>query len=146
MRIAQAIVNALIVLAGGQEDEDLTKLARRSTSMPARLVESINRKKQEAADKAIDLAAEHIVSMLDAKTLQVEDLVSQLRIIRNQESKLLGKIRALNLAEDYAIETNNWLPLAVKLDESLTLGKEHKEKIAVPEGWKPKEDKPDTAA
>lgn len=90
--------------------------------------------------------AKIIVGVLTEAKNELGNLVDQIRSLRRQEKIVKEKIEAVERAQAYGLETNNFLPLAVMLSHDsasyFTDEVDNADVLKVPANWVPKAEKP----
>ena len=143
--------NTLIKLAGiNDENEIMTELGLSDdTIVNSEFSAALKELQEEDRKKALKNAAKEVIDLLKHTKSSTDRLVAEIRCVRQREKKLLAAVKQLQLAREYAAETNNFIPLLVALQyDSLvnqtTLQSEFGEKACIPDNWKPASAKPAT--
>ncbi len=97
---------------------------------------------EEDRKKAMKDAVKEVIDLLKHAKSSTDQLVAEIRCVRQREKKLLAAVKQIQLAREYASETNNYIPLliALKYDSPRNqagLQTEFGEKACIPENWKP---------
>lgn len=130
-------LQTLLILAGGQQD-DLTKYL--NVGLSPSIKAAIERKQAHAQEKAADEAAEQILELLKDAQSHVDSCVQAVRRARAEEATNLKRIKQFERAKLYALETNNFLPLAAQMglvSYSSHALKNDQDKLAIPDDWQP---------
>lgn len=133
-------LQAVVALAVGRGNDDLTKLAGTAVSVnnPA-LKAALDRKMAKAQEEAAEEAAESILSMIKDAGNMISGYIGRVRALRREEKSLLKKIKEMNRAIDYGNETGNWLPLGIATNNIMehTIREEAGKKACkIPDEWK----------
>ena len=143
--------NTLIKLAGiNDENEIMTELGLSDdTIVNSEFSSALKELQEEDRKKAMKNAAKEVIDLLKHTKSSTDLLVSEIRCVRQREKKLLSAVKQIQLAREYAAETNNYIPLLVasQYDSPRTqagLQADFGEKACIPENWKPASAKPGT--
>lgn len=108
------------------------------TEFALALREQILQEKKDAAKNA----AKEVLVLLKNTEQRITEEVETLREMRARVAWQMSRIKKLNEARDYGMETNNFLPLAMFASPDLSLKKllHSTEMYAVPKDWKKAEE------
>ena len=98
---------------------------------------------EEERKAALKGAAKEVIGLMKSVKEQMDDIVKQIRSVRSKEKFLLSAIKNMQRAQEYAYETNNYIPLVVALQyeypsRQATVIGSFGAKATIPEDWKPK--------
>ena len=137
--------NTLLKLAGvNDENEVMAELGlTEDTIVNSEFSAALKEMQEEDRKKAMKNAAKEVIDLLKHTKSSTDQLVAEIRCVRHREKKLLGAVKQIQLAREYAAETSNYLPLLVALQydsprSQASLQADFGEKAFVPENWKPK--------
>ena len=137
--------NTLLKLAGiNDESEIMAELGLSDdTIVNSELSAALKEMQEEDRKKAMKNAAKEVIDLLKHAKSSTDRLVAEIRCVRHREKKLLGAVKQIQLAREYAAETSNYLPLLVALQydsprSQASLQADFGEKACIPDGWKPK--------
>ncbi len=127
-------LTTLKAFAGKTEADEYKNL----TSLPESVKEALSKKILKQQEASAEAAADQIISLLKTNDSVVETHVEAIRSLRKRVEREKAILEKVNAAKNYAMETNNYIPLAAvlgqlrlsELDEAGDLAK-------VPEGWVP---------
>ena len=143
--------DVLVKLAGvNDEAEVMAELGlTEDTIVNSEFSAALKELQEEDRKKALKNAAKEVIDLLKHTKSSTDQLVAQIRCVRHREKKQLSAVKQIQLAREYAAETNNYIPLLVALqhDSPRTqagLQADFGEKACVPENWKPASAKPTT--
>lgn len=137
----QTLGNALIALATKgktpQAGDDLDQYIKTagSNDLVAEALEGLRAK--ERATEASEIA-HAILNLSRAGDAALESAVSALRQTRRLEAQQLALVKKISRAKAYALQTQNWLPLALVTGSSSALGVMDSldlDLLEVPEDW-----------
>lgn len=127
-------LSTLRAFAGGGFDDEFKHVGQLPTSVKEALQKKLDKQKEEAAGEAAD----QIIGILKSFDTSVEVHVEAVRSLRKREKAELERLAKLNRAKDYALETNNYLPVAALLGQLSRYDLEEAGDLAkVPEAWEP---------
>ena len=136
--------NTLLKLAGiNDENEIMAELGLSDdTIVNSEFSAALKEMQEENRKKAIRGAAKEVIELLKHTKSSTDQLVAEIRCVRQREKKLLGAVKQIQLAREYAAETSNYLPLLVALQydsprSQASLQADFGEKASVPGNWKP---------
>ena len=136
--------NTLLKLAGiNDENEIMTELGLSDdTIVNSEFSTALKELQEEDRKKAMKNAAKEVIDLLKHTKTSTDRLVAEIRCVRQREKKLLSAVKQIQLAREYAAETNNYIPLLVALQydsprDQGGLQADFGEKAFVPENWKP---------
>ena len=137
--------NTLLKLAGiNDETEIMAELGlTEDTIVNSEFSATLKEMQEEDRKKAMKNAAKEVIDLLKHTKSATDGLVNEIRCVRQREKKLLAAVKQIQLAREYAAETNNYIPLLVALQydsprSQAALQADFGEKAYVPENWKPK--------
>ena len=136
--------NTLLKLAGiNDESEIMTELGLSDdTIVNSEFSAALKEMQEEDRKKAMKNAAKEVIELLKHTKSSTDQLVAEIRCVRHREKKLLGAVKQIQLAREYAAETSNYIPLLVALHydsfNQASLQADFGEKACIPDGWKPK--------
>ena len=143
--------NTLLKLAGiNDESEIMAELGLSDDAIVDSEFSAVLKEMQEEdRKKAMKNAAKEVIDLLKHTKSSTDQLVAEIRCVRHHEKKLLGDVKRIQLAREYAAETSNYLPLLVALQydsprSQASLQADFGEKAFVPGNWKPASAKPAT--
>ena len=143
--------NTLLKLAGvNDENEIMAELGLSDdTIVNSEFSAALKELQEEDRKKAMKNAAMEVIDLLKHTKTSTDRLVAEIRCVRQREKKLLSAVKQIQLAREYAAETNNYIPLLVALQYDSPraqggLQADFGEKAFVPENWKPASAKPTT--
>lgn len=137
----QTLGNALIALAtkgkAAQAGDDLDQYIKSAgdNDLVAEALEGLRAK--ERATQASEVA-HAILGLSRAGDIELEAAVGALRQTRRQEAQQLALVKKLSRAKAYALQTHNWLPLAVLTGSTVALGMMNglsTDLLEVPDDW-----------
>ena len=141
--------DTLLKLAGiNDESEIMTELGLTEDTIPnSEFSAALKEMQEEDRKKAMKNAAKEVIDLLKHTKSATDGLVNEIRCVRQREKKLLAAVKQIQLAREYAAETNNYIPLLVALQydsprSQAALQADFGEKARVPENWKPDSAKP----
>lgn len=134
----QLSLELLVKLAGGSQQDDLSQYL--GLGLSEQIKSAIERKRKHEQELAAEEVAEEILKLLKKSQTEINDSVAIVRRLRAEESARLADIKRIERAKAYAVETNNFLPLANVLGllsvKSVTTFSD-KEILKVPDSWQP---------
>ena len=137
--------NTLLKLAGiNDENEIMAELGLSDdTIVNSEFSAALKEMQEEDRKKAMKNAAKEVIDLLKHTKSSTDQLVAEIRCVRQREKKLLNAVKHIQLAREYANETSNYIPLLVALQHEsprtqMSLQADFGEKAFVPENWKPK--------
>ena len=143
--------NTRLKLAGiNDESEIMAELGLSDdTIVNSEFSAALKEMQEEDRKKAMKNAAKEVIDLLKHTKSSTDQLVAEIRCVRHREKKLLGAVKQIQLAREYAAETSNYLPLLVALQydsprSQASLQADFGEKASVPGNWKPGSAKPTT--
>ena len=143
--------NTLFKLAGiNDENEIMAELGLSDdTIVNSEFSSALKEMQEEDRKKAMKNAAKEVIDLLKHTKSSTDQLVAEIRCVRQREKKLLGAVKQIQLAREYGAETSNYIPLLVALQydsprNQANLQVEFGEKAYIPENWKPTSAKPTT--
>ena len=134
----QLSFESLLKLAGGSQEDDLSKYL--GLGLSEQIKSAIERKRKHEQELVAEEVAEEVLKLLKKSQTDIDDSVTIIRRLRAEESARLAHIKGIERAKAYAVETNNFLPLAnilglLSLKSVTTLS--NKEILKVPDSWQP---------
>ena len=143
--------NTLLKLAGiNDESEIMAELGLSDDAIVnSEFSAALKEMQEEDRKKAMKNAAKEVIDLLKHTKSNTDQLVAEIRCVRQREKKLLSAVKQIQLAREYAAETNNYIPLLVALEYNspcaqAALRADFGEKACIPENWKPASAKPTT--
>ena len=109
--------NTLIKLAGiNDENEIMAELGLSDdTVVNSEFSVALKELQEEDRKEAMKNAAKEVIDLLKHTKSSIDQLVTEIRCVRQREKKLLSAVKQIQLAREYAAETNNYIPLLVAL-------------------------------
>lgn len=127
-------LTTLKAFAGKTEADEYKNL----TSLPESVKVALDKKIKKQQEESADAAADQIIGLLKANDGVVETHVEAIRSLRKRIEAEKTKLAKVNLAKAYALETNNYIPLAAVLGQLRSYEIEEAGDLAkVPENWAP---------
>ena len=124
----------LITLASGEDGFRL--LPQIAIAAPA-IKEALQRKFEKAKEEAAENAAEQIIEMLKSAEEANKANKQSIRQLKRRIEAHKKVLNERNLAVEYGLSTNNWLPLAVILEGRHRLLSVDEKLLKIPDGWVP---------
>lgn len=113
MAIPLDLFMSLANMYKSESDNDLVDIE--SLPMPHKLKEAVKRKLEQEENRIIEDCASSIIEIIAAKKARVSNLVASVRKLRAEERNILASIKEMEEMEKAALETNDWIPLIIKL-------------------------------
>lgn len=136
-------VTSLIKLADSEFSKELSEYQQ----LPSGIKEALQEQLAEDQKNRAKAAAREIVELLKLHETSVERGVRQIRSYRSEIDSQKAHLTRINRAREYGMETSNFLPLAIALNQvrhhELT-GVDSK-LFEVPSSWEPKAKESETA-
>jgi DNA-binding transcriptional ArsR family regulator len=93
--------------------DEFSSLISDENPTSARILEALNKKKEEAIQKAVENAAEEIMAIERTVAKAVELTVGRIRDYRQSINDHKNKLAKITLAKAYAAKTLNYIPLCI---------------------------------
>lgn len=138
-------ISALVKLAGIDDNKELmTELGLTSDVLSdSEFSSALQELQNEEKKQAMKQAAKQVIELLKLSGMRTQGIVEEIRHIRRREKMLLACVKQIELAKQYASETNNYIPLMVAAEYNNPVTQrrmiaELPDKATIPEGWTPK--------
>ena len=101
-------INALVSLADSATAEE----AKNFEVLPVEIKEALKKEMDDRREQQAASAAKTIISILDSHDSAIVSGVTELKRLRAREAAQKASMAKLNMARQYGLDTNNFLPLA----------------------------------
>lgn len=123
-------------MADKKYEEDLVKAG--AAGLPPNILEALKKKQVEKQEAAAAAAADEIMALLDLQERHIDFHVNKVRDARKVVEQSKKVLDGIARAKAYGVETGNFLPLALMLDEYVP--GELRELAKIPADWSPSDE------